>query len=337
MVDEGDDRIGEGITELLGTALPDAVGLRVSGVARVFGGNARRAWSAKATWTNGDGRHTEDLILLVRLPGSQVRTDPADEIRHLTGLAEQGVRAPRVWAHDSDGHLFGTPAVLLQRLSGRGDAVEYLRADPDLGRTRTLDLARAAAELHAAAPAAQDYDPGAQLAHWRGQFLASRLEPHPALGWLFDWLADHQQAPERTVVVHGDFRVGNVLYDGPRITGVLDWEMAHLGDAVEDLAWAYRALWSPARFCSLADFVEAYTAAGGAPVGADSLLWHRVFCEVKFAAISLQAARSVVDGTSANLRLVDRARTVIPSVNACLSWIAGSADRVQHSKTGPPC
>ncbi|HVE27174.1 MAG TPA: hypothetical protein VNC22_17330, partial [Sporichthya sp.] len=90
----------------------------------------------------------------------------------------------------------------------------------------------------------------------------------------------------------------------------------------EDVAWAYRALWSPARFLALDEFLTAYAEAGGTPIEAATLLWHRVFCELKFAAISLQAARSVVDGSSANLRLADRARTVIPAVNLCLGWIA---------------
>lgn len=324
-----DDRqVTEGIAELLSSWLPEAADLRVSDVSRVFGGNARRAWSASATWHDADGPHAEDLILLVRLPGSQVRTDPADELRHLTGLAEQGVRAPRVWAHDADGHLFGRPAVLLQRLPGATDAVAFLHADPELGRARTLDLARAAAELHAV-PVSGTADP--QLEHWREQFVAARLEPHPTLGWLFDWLADRRPAPAQTVIVHGDFRVGNVLYDGPRITGLLDWEMAHLGDPAEDVAWAYRALWSPARFLALEEFLSAYVEAGGTPIEADTLVWHRVFCELKFAAISLQAARSVVDGSSTNLRLADRARTVIPAVNLCLDWIA--ADRTPRRVT----
>lgn len=330
-VDQIDDaRVRECLSELLGTTLPDARDLRIEAVTRVFGGNARRAWSSTARWSDAGGEHRENLILLVRLPGSQVKTDPDDEIRYLTGLAEQGVRAPRVWAHDRDGYLLGTPAVLLQRMTGTADPVEYLRAAPELGRARTLDLARAAAELHAATPADGSYSPDAQLEHWRDQFLANRLEPLPALGWLFDWLADHQRAPDHIAVVHGDFRVGNVLYDGARITGILDWEMAHLGDPVEDLAWAYRSLWSPRRFCDLSEFLDAYTAAGGRPVDAETLLWHRVFCEVKFAAISLAAARSVVEGTSTNLRLADRARTVVPSVQLCLSWIA-TADRAVAS------
>jgi aminoglycoside phosphotransferase (APT) family kinase protein len=318
--------VADGIGELLSFHLPHARDLQVRDVARVFGGNARRAWSATASWQESGRGRSEQLILLVRRHGAQVRTDPRREFAVLDGLAEQGVRAPRVRGHDPDGHLFGNPAVLLERLPGSTDAVAYLGADAETGRARTLDLARAAAELHAAEPAGHDVDAGEpQLTLWQRQFLAARLEPHPTLGWLFDWLADRQTAPARTVLVHGDFRPGNVLYDGDRIVGLLDWEMAHLGDPAEDLAWAYRKLWSPERFVPLDEFVSAYREAGGVDIRVESLRWHRVFCEVKFATISLLAARAVVDEDSHNLRLIDRAVTVLPAVRRCLGWIGESA------------
>jgi aminoglycoside phosphotransferase (APT) family kinase protein len=319
--------IADSIGEMLSTRLPDAHGIEVRDVARVFGGNARQAWSATATWRDSLRDQTESLIRMVRRAGSQVQTDPRWELAVLDGLAEQGVRAPRVWGHDLDGHLLGDPAVLLQRLSGSADAVAYLRAEPEVGRARTLDLARAAAELHAVEPAIDALEPGEpQLEMWQRQFLAARLEPLPALGWVFDWLADHQLPPARPVLVHGDFRPGNVLYAEDRITGVLDWEMAHLGHPAEDLAWAYRALWSPQRFVPLKEFLATYTASGGADISVEALRWHRVFCEAKFATISLLAARSVVDGASHNLRLIDRAATVVPAVRRCLDWI-GAPDR----------
>jgi aminoglycoside phosphotransferase (APT) family kinase protein len=314
--------IADSIGEMLSSRLPDAHGIEVRDVARVFGGNARQAWSATASWHGPDGDRTESLILLVRRAGSQVQTDPRSELSVLDGLAEKGVRAPRVWGHDPDGHLLGDPAVLLERLPGSADAAAYLRAEHEVGRARTLDLARAAAELHAVEPATDGLEAEEpQLAVWHRQFLAARLEPLPALGWVFDWLANHLVAPARPVVVHGDFRPGNVLYSENRITGVLDWEMTHLGHPAEDLAWAYRALWSPERFVPLEEFVATYAAAGGADIDAEALRWHRVFCEVKFATISLLAARSVVDGSSQNLRLIDRAATVLPAVRRCLDWI----------------
>jgi aminoglycoside phosphotransferase (APT) family kinase protein len=315
------DRVGQMLART-----PAVDEITVSRPARVFGGNARLAWSCEASWIERGARHEEPLILLVRAAGSQVTTDPAWEVAVLERVVDQGVRAPRVWAHDLGGELLGGPAVLLARMPGQADPVAYLAADQDLGRSRTLDLARAAAELHRADP--RGLSPGDPLVdHWRDRYLAGRLEPLPALSWLYDWLTDHQTEPERAAVVHGDFRPGNVLYDGERITALLDWEMAHLGDPVEDLAWAYRALWSPERFVPLTEFVAAYEAAGGAHVETERLLWHRVFCEVKFATISLAAARSVVDGHSHNLRLIDRARTVAPALARCLDWIA----------TGKPC
>ncbi|HEY3737522.1 MAG TPA: phosphotransferase family protein [Jatrophihabitans sp.] len=310
------------VQELLRLRLPQALDVTVSEPVRVFGGNARIAWACDACWTSaGDNdKHEEPLILLIRAAGSQVQTDPTREFSALDGLAERGVRAPRVWAHDPDGQLFGAPAVLLQRLPGHTDAVEYLSADSELGRARTLDLARAAAELHAVEPIAQSEQP--QLAYWRAGFEESRLEPHPALSWLFDWLEDNARPPARRALVHGDFRPGNVLYEGDRIVGLLDWEMAHVGDPIEDLAWAYHSLWSPERFVPIAEFVGAYEGAGGIPVTEAALRWNRVFCEVKYATISLQAARAVIDGRSHNLRLIDRARSVIPSIQVCLEWVA---------------
>jgi aminoglycoside phosphotransferase (APT) family kinase protein len=324
---EPDDLAGR-IRDLLRARLPSVHDLAVSPPTRIFGGNARRAWACEASWT-ADGTHrVEPMILLVRLAGSQVRTDPAWEVAVLDTLTGQRVRAPKVWGHDVEGRLFGSPAVLLQRLPGRADAVEYLGAPWEVGRARTLDLARAAAELHAAQPGGQRPDgpprQESQLAFWRSRFEASRPEPHPALSWLFDWLERHEAAPARRTLVHGDLRPGNVLYDGAAIVGLLDWEMAHVGDPVEDLAWAYRALWSPRRFVPLEEFVAAYEAAGGPPVAAESLRWNRIFCEVRYATISLQAARSFLDGHSRNLRLIDRARTVPPAVRLCLEWISAA-------------
>ncbi len=318
--------LAAGIAMLLGQRLPPGTRVAVSPPERAFGGNARQAWTCTASWEDGSGRHDEDLILLVRAAGSQVRTDPAREFAALNGLAEAGVRAPRIWGHDQDGRLFGGAAVLLERLPGRTDAVEYLRADPATGRARTLDLALALAELHAAPVPALDEGPSPlaplQLEQWRQQFEEARREPHPTLSWLFGWLADHLAEPARPVLVHGDFRVGNVLFSADRITGILDWEMAHPGDPGEDLAWAYRALWSPERFVALDEFVAAYEAAGGAHVPAGALRWHRVYAEVKFAVISLRASRSFADGTSGSLRLIDRARTVIPALRRSLDWVA---------------
>jgi len=262
---------GDAVAELVRRSCPAASGVTVSGVDRVFGGNARRAWSATAAWTEDGVARAEELILLVRDGGAtHVRTDPAAEYDVLSRLPAS-VRAPRTWGHDPAGELLGGPAVLLSRLGGTADAVGLLRGPAERGRAVTLDLARATAELHAVDPVAVGLAPAVapvqeQLALWRSNFEAARQEPHPVLVSLLGWLERTLPEPERAVVVHGDLRVGNVLYDDGGVIAMLDWEMAHLGDPVEDLAWIYRSLWSPERHVPLDEFVRAYEAAAGAAV-----------------------------------------------------------------------
>ncbi|CAN5647927.1 phosphotransferase family protein [soil metagenome] len=308
------------VGQLLREGLPAGTTVTIRDVERTFGGNARQAWTLTATISSGGTESREELILLVRGRGSQVLTRPEQEHAALDGLAEQGVRAPRIWGHDPSGRLFAGPAVLLQRLSGETDAVAFLGADLAVGRARTLDLARALAELHRVR--VPDLDAGgATVDSVRSEFRSVRREPWPTLGWVLNWLEDHQPTDAPRTLVHGDFRPGNVLFGGDRIVGILDWELAHVGDPAEDIAWAYRRLWSPERFVGLDEFVDTYQAAGGVPVEADRLRWHRVYAEVRFAVISLRASGSFADGSTRNLRLIDRARTVVSSLQTSLAMI----------------
>ena len=76
-------------------------------------------------------------------------------------------------------------------------------------------------------------------------FRAIAPEPHPAFELAFRWLnahcAEHREGPR--VLVHGDYRMGNVLFDEGGMRAVLDWELAHVGDPAEDLAWMCVRSW----------------------------------------------------------------------------------------------
>jgi aminoglycoside phosphotransferase (APT) family kinase protein len=140
------------------------------------------------------------------------------------------------------------------------------------------------------------------------------MEPLPALAFVFDWLEDRLPAPCQAVLVHGDLRLGNFLHDGEAVTLLLDWELAHFGDPVEDLAWMYRRLWSPQAFLPLASALRLYAEGGGGRIEPDRLLWYRVFSEARHAVISLTAVRRFMDGETGNLRHAGR----VSMVNECL-------------------
>ena len=139
--------------------------------------------------------------------------------------------------------------------------------------------------------------------------------------YAFAWLHDHPPIVDRVSIVHGDLRFGNLLYDGGRISALLDWEMVHLGDPIEDLAWAYRSLWSLEKFLPVDEFLARYCELTGDSVTADHFLYWRLFNEMKHSIISLTAARSFNDGRTRNIRHADRATTVTTYLSRFMEWL----------------
>ncbi|GGY90573.1 phosphotransferase family protein [Novosphingobium colocasiae] len=303
-------------------------GATITGLTRVFGGNARRAFAFTAALP--DGRAC-DCIMLCQAGGSHVESDTADEFAVLHALNGSGVRAPEALALDAGGTVAGGPGIVLARIGGEANAVRFLKLDAGTGRALTLDLADATADLHrfdwqagalARHPRWSVADPvAAQIEAWRARYIEHRAEPLPLMAWLFDWLRANAPRPVRTVMVHGDLRPGNFLYDGAAVTAILDWEMAHPGDPAEDIAWIYRAMWSPERFVPLAEFCERHAARAGFRVPPRSVAFYRIFTEVKFATISLAASHAFAAGKTANLRHADRAAKVPGCVAQALDWI----------------
>ena len=112
--------------------------------------------------------------------------------------------------------------------------------------------------------------------------------------------------------MHGDFRLGNWLVeqrgDGATLLGVLDWEMVHLGDPLEDLAWCSSELWrgrTPWAGAMIApeDFAAAYARASGRAVDAERMAFYRVLAVVKMIAIMLTGIRAFRDGRTSDLRM----------------------------------
>lgn len=319
------------IEQLLAASLPGARDASISEPERVFGGNARQAWAFDVTWRHAQGSSDVSAIMLAQVEPGQLEANPEREFGVLRGLEGSGTRAPAALAADPAGDVLGFPAIVLGRMPGAAGLTDFLEPDdPSHSRALTEDLAVATAELHAADPAPTGLGTGtsaraaaeAVTGDWRRQFETAAYEPHPVLAALFGWLEEHLPEPPSLTVVHGDLRPGNFLSEGGRITALLDWEMAHIGDPAEDLAWIYRPLWSPEPFLALHAFLARYNEHAAEPVTAERLRYWRVFSELKFATISLRAARAFHDGRSGNLRLADRAVMTTACARRALEWTA---------------
>ena len=189
--------------------------------------------------------------------------DVAREHRVLTALRGTPVRSPRPILLCEDHSVIGAPFYLMERISGfvvrSGSTLPAeFAADPDVLRRVGAELTDALVELHAVDWAAVGLDgfgkPSGyldrQIRRWSGQ-LALTEPLTRRIGELHDvtaWLGAHVPRAGRATIVHGDYKLDNVLFSfrlPPRLLGVVDWELATLGDPLADLGWLL-AFWREA-------------------------------------------------------------------------------------------
>ncbi len=198
-------------------------------------------------------------------------------------------------------------AVLMTRLPGTSD---LRRLKPGDGPALVEHFMEALAALHRLDLAGLDL-PGAQLSlpledhmhHelelWEGIVKRLPPTPDPLIGAAMRWL--RVNVPARSgpaVLVQGDTGPGNFLFEGATITGLVDWELSHLGDPMDDLAWLDLRAAGP--FADAAARHAAYERAGGVPIDGPTLAYYRVFVHLRCAAITgISIARGGTHGTDA--------------------------------------
>ncbi|OBV10919.1 phosphotransferase [Erythrobacter dokdonensis] len=195
----------------------------------------------------------------------------ATEAALIEAARAKGVTAPEVVAVLEEADGLGSGFVM-RALPGTADPKVILGCDdPDgLLREAARDLARIHRLLQGDVPdgvPVMDYR--AAIADLKQQFMdAGGDRPIIALG--LKWLEDNCPPEVEPVLNHGDYRMGNLLVEGSRLTGVLDWEIAHFGDRHEDLAFGCMAVWRFVRYDrpalglgSIADYIAAYEAEAG--------------------------------------------------------------------------
>ncbi|MCW1383668.1 phosphotransferase family protein [Novosphingobium sp. KCTC 2891] len=214
-------------------------------------------------------------------------------------LASGGVRvAPLVAAFPS--HL----ALLSEFVTGQDRFAQA--TDP---AALAADFVAQLAALHridaadpALAPLGDAQEPPSQriaanIAQWRQDNLAGAADPllQLALVWLAANIPPDRGPP---VLLHGDAGPGNFLFVDNRVEALVDWELSHLGDPMEDLAQIWvRSLIQP--FVPIADVFRAYEAAGGVPVDLPRVRFHRLYFQLSFSVASAgQVARGGVTGTA---------------------------------------
>lgn len=262
--------------------------VRVSGTPRRLStGASRETW--RCTADTGD----DFIVQLQRGAGAGAATGETDEAELLRAAAAVGVPVPKVLADGADDPVLGTYMVT-SLLPGTEDPRAILATpDPD---TLLDDLAEALAAIHTIDLDDSGLQPADQLVLLR--HLHDALgQPHPVFDLAFRQLEATRPPAGETTVVHGDFRLGNLLVEESALTGVLDWELAHLGDPASDLGWLCVRAWRFSRpdrpaagLGSRAALLDAYARASRRDISLDTLAWWELLATLRWGIITVQQA-----------------------------------------------
>lgn len=304
-------QVVSGLKQLIGRAIPSAHDIVFAGLSRSAGGLSRENWSLDANWTDTDGHHAHRLMLMRDAAGTLLKTERSREYDVLKALEGSGVAAPKVFWMDADGQFLGAPSLVMARMPGSCD---YMVLNGDRPLPERLALAQAFLTLLVSIQAIDwqglgldkslglpPTSPGlTELGLWEAEYRRVQLEPHPELDYVLSWLERTAPQAEALVLVHGDFKPGNALIEGQRITAKLDWETAHLGDPLEDLGW----ITNPVRkrehqipgHWERPQIIAAYQKLTGRSVCEADLTWWNVFSCWKLAVVQLTAVNEFVAG-----------------------------------------
>jgi len=298
-----------------------ASAVEITELAPLRGGAVQENWAIDAHFTGGVLAGEQRLVLRTAAPtGVPASLDRLQEFAVLNAAFAAGVTVPEPLFVSDDPTVFGKPFFVMRRVNGIAAAHRITR-DPVLEPALPAlaeRLGRELARIHtirpprpdlAFLPAYEDVGPAQQIAGFRA-YLDRHPAPRPVLEWGIRWLETHIPAPAEPVLCHHDFRTGNYMLDGMRLTGILDWEFAGWGDPHEDIGWFCCKGWRFARLDREAGgisdrepFYGGYESQSGRSIDPQRVFFWEVLASVRWAIIALQQSDRYMIGGERNLDL----------------------------------
>jgi aminoglycoside phosphotransferase (APT) family kinase protein len=334
----------ERLARYVASQLEDASELRVLNLERIFGGASRETYRFVLSYRDAAGQVERRLILRRDPPASLIETERAVEFATYRAFHGTPVPVPEALWLEEDERWLDHPFFIMQELSGFESGPQQIAQPPyaehaaKLAQRKWSILGEIARTEPGPLGLEEVMEPVAangcwqrELDYWEKSLDERELCPQPVIRAAIRWLRRNPPPPPRKVgVVHGDYRTGNFLYDADgEIHGILDWEMAHLGDPLEDLAWSINPVWRWAGderaggLVPTEDAIRIWEEASGLRADRDALRWWEVFSSVKGQAIWASGAHEFTGGVNQDLIL------------ALSSWLmSNSQDRAALNALG---
>ena len=303
------DELARGLERILAPVLGE---VEVTDLQRLTGGASRTTWAFSTSSADA--------------PALILRTGPPDDVHASMELeaavqqraAAAGAPVPRIVAADNSAAALGNPYLICAAVAGETIVRRIYRGLDDEDRARLLrQCAEALAAVHRA-----DFDGIGlsrvdELTDWR-QRLDEMGDTTATFEWTFRQLEKSRPAPSPTRLVHGDFRMGNLIVDDSGLAAVLDWELTHLGEVYEDLAWFCVRAWrfgAPSALGAgglggVEAFLVSYEEAAGIAVDRNAFRWWLTVATLRWGVICRYQAERHLSGQTKSVELAAIGRLV---------------------------
>ena len=298
--------------------MPGASDFSVEDITRIHGGASRETYAVRASWSEGGATVTRGLILRRDPVASLIETERDLEFNAYRAFHPTGVPVPEPLFLETETKWLDRPFFVMEQIEGcvAGSPFNpepYGQLANKIGRQFWSILGTIAAQdpeklgltasMEVPAP---DQCWRIALDYWEGEINKDELTPQPIARAAIRWLRRNPPPPaQRIVMVHGDYRTGNFLYnESGEIRAILDWEMCHLGDPYEDIAWAADPLWAferaerPGGMIARSEALRLWEEASGMKIDPVALRWWEVFAAVKGLAIWISAGKEYDSGAN---------------------------------------
>jgi aminoglycoside phosphotransferase (APT) family kinase protein len=297
--------------------------VRVERLQLLTGGASRQTWAFDAVIEQNDGQIVTLPLILRSDPqeGPQAVMDRSLEFRVIEAAYLEGVLAPKPYFLGDES--LGVPFFIMERIAGETIPRRLFRdrAYESARQVMTKQLGARLARIHRVpvekyrleglpAPQAGRSPAEEEIKRYEDMYETMAREPHPAFELAFRWLRQHLPLHQERVLVHGDYRMGNIIFGSEGMRAILDWELAHIGDPLEDLGWMCVRSW---RFGNdhlpvggvggREEFWRAYEEAGGFPVDPGRVHFWEIFGNLRWGVICLNMTQPFLDGQNPSVEL----------------------------------
>ncbi len=321
-----EQQIAAALAQYLADRMPAASEIEVSNVKKHTEGFSLETYSFDAGWRESGTRRQQRYVIRREPPAGLLEPyDLEPQFRVLAAVEDTPVVAPKVFWFEPTGTILGAPFYVMEWVEGAVPLPTLDENDnppfPDEQERRSIgrDYAKILAAIHRVDWKAKDLSflgvpadarEAAERAIelWEGYTSRARLAPQPMMSEAFVWLRHHLPQRGPVALVHGDYRTGNFIMRDGHIVAFLDWEMVHLGDPMEDVAWSVSRIWrgeSPlaGHLLDREEFFSWYREAGGADTDPERIRFYEVLSGVKMAAIMLTGIKAWHDQRTADMRM----------------------------------